>query len=207
MRLCEYGGQQRLGDLPLQLQNVEAEMANESKEWRCCIWWILSWAQDYPGSARVCWGMTKPLVCGVTAWYPVQPCTLVPCTVPPWCAHSDQCGEEEEGGHNCPSCKDLSGWEVAPDSRPGRGNRWITDINKEWSQVAGWGWGRFKVEEGGNKGETRGRNHERRVLSLVNLSRRAAQALIWLPAWFRWNFTPEYFTSMWSVWLQEWLLS
>ena len=31
--------------------------------------------------------------------------------------------------------------------------------------------GRFKVEEGGNKGETRGRNHERRVLPLVNLSR------------------------------------
>ena len=86
MRLCEYRGQQRLGDLPLQLQNVEAEMANESKEWRCCIWWILSWAQDYPGSARVCWGMTKPLVCGVTAWYPVQPCTLYSATLvcPQW---------------------------------------------------------------------------------------------------------------------------
>ena len=35
--------------------------------------------------------------------------------------------------------------------------------------------GRFKVEEGGNKGETRGRNHERRVLPLVNLSRIPAQ--------------------------------
>ena len=28
-----------------------------------------------------------------------------------------------EEGHNCSSCKDLSGREVAPDSRPGRGNR------------------------------------------------------------------------------------
>ena len=31
------------------------------------------------------------------------------------------------------------------------------------------------MEEGGNKGETRGRNHERRVLPLVNLSRIPAQ--------------------------------
>ena len=62
------------------------------------------------------------------------------------------------------------------------------------------GWVRFKVEEGGNKeGKTRGRNHEWRVLPLVNLSRQAAQALIWLPTWFRWNFTAEYFTRMISA--------
>ena len=41
------------------------------------------------------------------------------------------------------------------------------------------GWVRFKVEEGGNKeGKTRGRNHEWRVLPLVNLSRQAALSLI-----------------------------
>ena len=62
------------------------------------------------------------------------------------------------------------------------------------------GWVRFKVEEGGNKeGKTRGRNHEWRVLPLVNLSRQAAQALIWLPTWFRWNLTAEYFTRMFSA--------
>ena len=33
------------------------------------------------------------------------------------------------------------------------------------------GWARFKVEEGGNKAETRGRNHDVEGVALVNLSR------------------------------------
>ena len=67
--------------------------------------------------------------------------------------------------------------------------------------------GRFKVEEGGNKGETRGRNHERRVLSLVNLSRSPTPALIWLPSWFRWNFTTEYFSTKCGSFVRMALLS
>ena len=98
--------------------------------------------------------------------------------MPPWCAHSDQCGEEEEGVTTALLAKISQDERLHLTADQEEGTDESPTSTRNGAKLVGWGWGRFKVEEGGNKGETRGRNHERRVLSLVNLSRRAAQALI-----------------------------
>ena len=56
MRLCEYRGQQRLGDLPLQLQNVVAEMAKRVERMKMLHLMniVLS-----PRLARQCQGMLR----------------------------------------------------------------------------------------------------------------------------------------------------